>query len=103
MQRLATATSSQSPEADQLDLISRLCEICSSQDALLDIFALHRKVSDLVAQTVLFVDDYDVETVGDPQTAYGHLGKVILFIQETIARFHVGALLLIPTSLSRST
>ncbi|KAL1737993.1 hypothetical protein HDZ31DRAFT_70525 [Schizophyllum fasciatum] len=87
--RFASATSAQSPEADQLDLMSRLCEICCLQDVLLDIFALHKRVSELVAQAALFVEDYDVETVGDPQTAYGHLGKVILFIQETTARFHV--------------
>ncbi|TRM66177.1 mediator complex subunit Med5-domain-containing protein [Schizophyllum amplum] len=90
IKRFSGAVSSQSPEADQLDLISRLCEICCTQDVILDIFALHKRVSDLVAQAVLFVDDYDVETVGDPQTAYGHLGKVILFIQETVARFHLG-------------
>lgn len=27
---------------------------------------------------------------GDPQTAVAHLGEVILFLQYTLARFHVG-------------
>jgi mediator of RNA polymerase II transcription subunit 5 len=71
--------------------------------------AIHVKVCDIIFRALHFLEQYDYETVGrdwilpidlayidississgDPQTAVTHLGDVVLFVQYTIARFHV--------------
>ncbi|KAF7320403.1 Mediator of RNA polymerase II transcription subunit 5 [Mycena kentingensis (nom. inval.)] len=58
-------------------------------DVTLDIFSLHHKVSELIFHALLYLQDFDCDTVGDPQTAVSHLGDVVLFVQCTIARFHL--------------
>lgn len=65
-------------------------------------------ITDILANVLAFVDDFDVEVVGkannrvvsiqtnrpvtkgDPQTAVCHLGNVILFLQSTFVRYQVG-------------
>ncbi|KZT05944.1 uncharacterized protein LAESUDRAFT_726512 [Laetiporus sulphureus 93-53] len=67
--------------------LSFLCKAFYRCEAALDILSLHIRISDFVACILAFIEDYDCETVGDPQTAVSHLGEVVLFVQETIARF----------------
>ncbi|KAG5342399.1 hypothetical protein C0989_002234 [Termitomyces sp. Mn162] len=52
-----------------VDALSHLCKVLYTYEVMLDIMTLHIKVSDLIFRALLFLDQYDCETVGDPQTA----------------------------------
>ncbi|GLB36220.1 putative mediator complex subunit Med5 [Lyophyllum shimeji] len=72
-----------------VDSLSHLCKVLYTYDAALDIVALHMKIPDLIFRSLSFLDQYDCETVGDPQTAVSHLGDVVLFVQYVTSRFHL--------------
>ncbi|KAF5313955.1 hypothetical protein D9611_006864 [Ephemerocybe angulata] len=61
-----------------VEALSHLCKLMYTHPFALDLLALHVKLSDLVFYSLLFLEEYDCETVGDPQTAVGHLGNVVL-------------------------
>ncbi|KAH9847349.1 mediator complex subunit Med5-domain-containing protein [Lenzites betulinus] len=71
------------------ETLSLVCKMLCQHEMALDMLSLHAKISDLVAHALAFVEDYDCETVGDPQTAVTHLGDVVLFVEATIARFNL--------------
>ncbi|KAJ7254033.1 hypothetical protein B0H12DRAFT_1115644, partial [Mycena haematopus] len=71
---------------ETLSFWSRIFYLC---DATLDILALHCKISDLLFHALLFLQQADCETVGDPQSAVSHIGDVVLFVQTTLTRFHL--------------
>ncbi|KAI8980648.1 mediator complex subunit Med5-domain-containing protein [Trametes punicea] len=71
------------------ETLSLVCKMLSKHEMALDMLSLHAKITDLVAHALAFVEDYDCETVGDPQTAVTHLGDVVLFVEATIARFNL--------------
>ncbi|KAI0830678.1 mediator complex subunit Med5-domain-containing protein [Trametes gibbosa] len=73
------------------ETLSLVCKMLCQHEMALDMLSLHAKISDLVAHALAFVEDYDCETVGDPQTAVTHLGDVVLFVEATIARFNLSA------------
>lgn len=72
-----------------VEALSHLCKLMYTHPFALDLLALHVKLSDLVFYSLLFLEEYDCETVGDPQTAVGHLGNVVLFVQYTLGRFQL--------------
>ncbi|KIY50606.1 hypothetical protein FISHEDRAFT_38902, partial [Fistulina hepatica ATCC 64428] len=72
-----------------VDAFGNLCRLLCLSDVLLDILSLHVKISSLVRAALVFLEDYDCETVGDPQSAFTHLGDIMLFIQSVVVRFHV--------------
>ncbi|KAG6845781.1 hypothetical protein H0H87_003835 [Tephrocybe sp. NHM501043] len=72
-----------------VDALSHLCKVLYTYELVLTIMALHIKIADLIFLALTFLDQYDCETVGDPQTAVTHLGDVVIFIQHTTARFHL--------------
>lgn len=72
-----------------VDSLSHLCKMLYTYEAALDILALHMKISDLIFRSLSFLNQYDCETVGDPQTAVSHLGDVVLFVQYATSRFHL--------------
>ncbi|KAI0800903.1 hypothetical protein C8Q74DRAFT_1345580 [Fomes fomentarius] len=86
MKRFTTAT--RNMDAEQLGLV---CKMLCLHEIALDMLSLHYKITDLVAHAVAFIEDYDCETVGDPQTAVSHLGDVVLFAEATIARFNLSS------------
>lgn len=70
----------------------------------MDIFSLQKEMSDIIFHGLLFLEQYDCETVGlsimssyspyvtslgDPQTALAHVGDVVLFLQSLLLRFNV--------------
>ena len=55
-----------------VDALSHLCKALYTNEVLLDIMALHIKVSDLISRALLFLDQYDCETVG---ASISDLGK----------------------------
>ncbi|KAI0721268.1 hypothetical protein C8T65DRAFT_228522 [Cerioporus squamosus] len=82
-------TSSKNMDAESLGLV---CKMLCTHEMALDMLSLHAKITDLVAYALAFIEDYDCETVGDPQTAVSHLGDVVLFAEATIARLNLGSL-----------
>ncbi|OBZ79167.1 Mediator of RNA polymerase II transcription subunit 5 [Grifola frondosa] len=77
--------------SSDVESLSSLCKILCKCDIALDMLSLHAKITDVVAHALAFVEDYDCETVGDPQTAVSHLGDVVLFLQSTIVRFNLSS------------
>ncbi|KAF7799049.1 hypothetical protein EIP86_010279 [Pleurotus ostreatoroseus] len=56
----------------------------------MDILSLHVRFADLVAQALVILEDYDCETVGDPQTAVSHIGNIVIFLQTALSRYYCG-------------
>ncbi|CDO76644.1 hypothetical protein BN946_scf184868.g58 [Trametes cinnabarina] len=83
-QRFTTSTKNVDTET-----LSLVCKMLCKHEMALDMLSLHAKITDLVAHALAFVEDYDCETIGDPQTAVTHLGDVVLFVEATIARFNL--------------
>ncbi|KAG6819446.1 hypothetical protein H0H93_011795, partial [Arthromyces matolae] len=75
--------------AYDVDALGDLCRLLYTIEAVLEIVALHVKLSELILSGISFLDKYDCETVGDPQAALGHLGNVVIFVQHTAVRFHL--------------
>ncbi|KAJ7631007.1 hypothetical protein FB45DRAFT_554296 [Roridomyces roridus] len=69
--------------------LSHMCRIFYLCDAALDMIAMHSRVAELIFEALVFLQDCDFEIIGDPQTAVGHLGDVVLFVQSTLTRFHL--------------
>ncbi|THH04163.1 hypothetical protein EW145_g5729 [Phellinidium pouzarii] len=68
-----------------------LCKVLNLHDLALDIVSLHVKVTDILAYILAFVEEFDCEFVGDPQTAVGHLGNVVLFLQATLVKYQLSS------------
>ncbi|KAK7465624.1 hypothetical protein VKT23_005597 [Stygiomarasmius scandens] len=83
-QRFSSATT-------QLDIesLSHITKALYSHNHSTDILTLHVNIPDLISQALLFLELYDCETVGDPQTAVGYLGNVVLFLQLVVARYNL--------------
>ncbi|KAJ7487681.1 hypothetical protein B0H11DRAFT_1720623 [Mycena galericulata] len=81
----------QSASSLDTETLSFMCRIFYLCDEALDMISLHSRVSDLIFQALVFLQESDFETVGkwDPQTAVSHLGDVVLFVQSTLTRFHL--------------
>ncbi|KAL0580378.1 hypothetical protein V5O48_001623 [Marasmius crinis-equi] len=69
--------------------LSQLCRILHLRDYAVDILALHTKLTDPISQILLFLEDYNCETVGDPQSATNLLGTIVMFLQSTFSRFKI--------------
>ncbi|TFK57207.1 hypothetical protein OE88DRAFT_1671027 [Heliocybe sulcata] len=69
--------------------LSHLCKFLYTHPITLDLVSLHCNMSDMVAHASMLFEDYDCETVGDPQTAVSHLGDVVLFLHSAVAQFRV--------------
>ncbi|KAF7436894.1 mediator complex subunit [Pleurotus ostreatus] len=72
-----------------VESMSHLCKLLLQHETALDIISLHEPISSLVYHALKFIETYDCETVGDPQTAVGHLGDVVLFAQYTMEKYHL--------------
>ncbi|KAH6917313.1 mediator complex subunit Med5-domain-containing protein [Coprinopsis sp. MPI-PUGE-AT-0042] len=76
-----------SSNGNDVEPLSRLCQLLYTHRTALDAIALHVKLSDLVFYALSFLEGYDCETVGDPQGAVSHLGNVVLFLQVVLVRY----------------
>lgn len=72
-----------------VETLGHISRILSANDAALDLVSLHVELSTLVSSALAFVEEYDCEAVGDPQSAVGNLGDVVLFAQLAITRFKI--------------
>ncbi|KAF4623014.1 hypothetical protein D9613_001873 [Agrocybe pediades] len=65
--RFSTLTTS---EPLDIDSMGQLCKVLHMCDNALDIVSLHEPIEDLLFYALVCLEDYDCETVGDPQTAF---------------------------------
>ncbi|KAL0072044.1 hypothetical protein AAF712_000967 [Marasmius tenuissimus] len=73
----------------EVEGLSQICRVLHLRDYAVDILALHTKLSESLSHILLFLEDYNCETVGDPQSAISLLGTVVLFMQSTLTRFKI--------------
>ncbi|KAH9837111.1 mediator complex subunit Med5-domain-containing protein [Rhodofomes roseus] len=73
-------------QPSDVESLSHICKVLCRCEPAVDIISIHVCLRELLASALAFVEDYDCETVGDPQTAVSHLGDVVLFLQEMVAR-----------------
>ncbi|CAA7266513.1 unnamed protein product [Cyclocybe aegerita] len=73
--------------SSDVESLGHACKILHTSDHALDMVALHVGMHDIIFSCLQFVEDFDCETVADPQTAISHLGDVVLFLQYTLVRF----------------
>lgn len=59
MQRFASCS-----KAHDVEALGNVCKVLYTEPFALDLLALHVKLSDLVFYSLLFLDEYDCETVG---------------------------------------
>ncbi|KAF9531998.1 mediator complex subunit Med5-domain-containing protein [Crepidotus variabilis] len=71
----------------EVDSLGHTCRVLHTFDQALEIVALHERIYDLIFLSLQFLEEYDCETVGDPQTAVSHLGDVVLFVQYALVKF----------------
>ncbi|KAG8977768.1 mediator complex subunit, partial [Tulasnella sp. 427] len=64
-----------------LERLCALCKVLAETSNVLDVLSLHLCISELVADGLAIVDDFDVSSTGDTQLAYTQLGSIILFLQ----------------------
>ncbi|KIO16017.1 hypothetical protein M407DRAFT_34352 [Tulasnella calospora MUT 4182] len=74
-----------SPEG--LERLSGLCKLLSENGNVLDVLSLHVCISELVADGLSLVDDFDVSSAAEIQMAYTQLGSIILFLQVCVYQF----------------
>ncbi|KAH9064223.1 mediator complex subunit Med5-domain-containing protein, partial [Lactarius vividus] len=79
-------TASSSFDVETLGHISR---VLAANETALDLVSLHVELSALVSGALAVVEEYDFEVVGDPQSAVGNLGDIVLFVQLATARFKI--------------
>ncbi|KAH9082083.1 hypothetical protein EDB83DRAFT_2310327 [Lactarius deliciosus] len=79
-------TASSSFDVETLGHISR---VLAANETALDLVSLHVELSALVSGALVVVEEYDFEVVGDPQSAVGNLGDIVLFVQLATARFKI--------------
>ncbi|KAG8951632.1 mediator complex subunit [Tulasnella sp. 424] len=72
---------------DGLERLSILSRILSENPDVLDVLSLHVCMSELVADGLGLVDDFDVSSTGEPQMAWTQLGSIILFLQVCVYQF----------------
>ncbi|KAF8807476.1 hypothetical protein BYT27DRAFT_7223294 [Phlegmacium glaucopus] len=70
-----------------VESLGHICKILHTYEHALEIVALHVRITDLLFYSIQFLEEYDCETVGDPQIAFSHLGDVVLFVQYVIVKF----------------
>ncbi|KIJ40133.1 hypothetical protein M422DRAFT_780814 [Sphaerobolus stellatus SS14] len=75
--------------AADVESLGRICKALTDHEQALDIMSLHAPLHDMVAHALACLEDYDLTTVGDPQTAVSHIGEVVLFLQSVLARFKI--------------
>ncbi|KAL5495140.1 NUT1 [Sanghuangporus weigelae] len=74
-----------------VDGLGTLCKVFNTLDLAIDIVSLHIRIDEILVPILAFVDDFDCESVGDPQTALEYLGNVVLFLQATLVKYQLSS------------
>ena len=89
-----------------METLGHISRVLAANETALDLVSLHIELSALVSGALAVVEGYDFEVVGtfwslsqsicgshdipgDPQSAVGNLGDIVLFVQLATARFKV--------------
>ncbi|KAI0704950.1 hypothetical protein BC835DRAFT_1261628 [Cytidiella melzeri] len=75
--------------SSDLESLGHLSKLLYTHEHALEILSMHARLFDLVAHALAIIEDYDCESVGDPQSAVTHIGDVVLFLQTTLGRYHL--------------
>ncbi|EKM61173.1 uncharacterized protein PHACADRAFT_134473 [Phanerochaete carnosa HHB-10118-sp] len=75
--------------SNDIESLGHMCKILYSHEHSLEILSLHVTIQDLLSRALAIVEDYDCETVGDPQAAVSHYGNVVLFAQTALIKFNL--------------
>ncbi|KAI0307798.1 hypothetical protein B0F90DRAFT_1813191 [Multifurca ochricompacta] len=76
-----------------VETLGHISRILSANETAMDLVSLHVELSSLVSSALAVAEEYDCEAVGDPQSAVGNLGDIVLFVQLATARFKVSGIL----------
>lgn len=57
-------------DAFDVESLSHLCKLLYTYEITLDIMALHTRISDMIFYALLFLEQYDCETVGTTLTSF---------------------------------
>ncbi|EIN14214.1 hypothetical protein PUNSTDRAFT_123850, partial [Punctularia strigosozonata HHB-11173 SS5] len=77
--------------AFDVESLGHLSRVLCSRSHALDILSLHMNVTDLIAHGIFVLEKFDFATVGDPQTAVGQLGEVVLLLQSMLVQFKISS------------
>ncbi|GJE87594.1 mediator complex subunit Med5-domain-containing protein [Phanerochaete sordida] len=75
--------------ANDIESLGHMCKILYSHESSLEILSLHVTIQDLLCRALAIIEDYDCETVGDPQAAVTHYGSVVLFVQTAFTKYNL--------------
>jgi mediator of RNA polymerase II transcription subunit 5 len=67
-----------------VESLSHLCRLLYTHEAALDILAIHVKIYDIIFRALLFLEQYDCETVGRDSSSYS--GSSALTMSQAILR-----------------
>ncbi|QRV76224.1 mediator complex subunit Med5 [Ceratobasidium sp. AG-Ba] len=81
--------STQHMSSTTLEALAHLSRLLYTHSSVLDILSLRVPPSELVAAGLAFLEDFDYAGVGDPQSAMGQYGDVLLLVQLLIARYEL--------------
>ncbi|KAF8605118.1 hypothetical protein BDV93DRAFT_73650 [Ceratobasidium sp. AG-I] len=84
---LTTPTPHMSPET--LEALAHLSRLLYTHSTTLDILSLRYPPTELVAAGLAFLEDLEYAGFGDPQSALGQYGDVLLLLQLCIARYEL--------------
>ncbi|CUA74215.1 E3 ubiquitin-protein ligase HERC2 [Rhizoctonia solani] len=84
---LAASTQHLSPAT--LESLAHLSRLLYSHSAVLDIVGLRVPPTELVAAGLAFLEDWEGAGVGDPQSALGQYGDVLLLLQLLVTRYEL--------------
>lgn len=76
-------------QTHDIERLGRICKVLIEHDNLLEILTLHTPLYEIIGHSLACLQDFDLTTVGDPQTAVTRIGEVVLFLQSTLARYRV--------------
>ncbi|KAI0080109.1 hypothetical protein K474DRAFT_395481 [Panus rudis PR-1116 ss-1] len=80
-------------QGSSLDIehLSHYCRLLNAYPSALDVICLQARLTDILAVAIAIIEDYDCDTVGDPQSAVRQFGEIVLFVQVALARYPLKA------------
>ncbi|CAE6494955.1 unnamed protein product [Rhizoctonia solani] len=85
---LTTSTQHLSPAT--LESLAHLSRLLYTHPTVLDIIGLRVPPTECVAAGLAFLEDWEGAGVGDPQSAFGQYGDVLLLLQLLVTRYELG-------------
>lgn len=74
-----------------VESLGTLCKVLNANDLAIEVIPLHIDFIEFVSYLLAFVEDFDCDSVGDPQTAVGQFGNIILFLQAVFQKYKLSS------------